>query len=57
MTPEQVEKLRSLHHRAVKAAQQYEAAMPGTQTKRLKLVAWEKAEAAFAKALNREIQP
>lgn len=52
MTTEQIERLRRLHHQAVKAAQVYEAATPGTQTKRQKLAAWERAEAAFSKALE-----
>lgn len=52
MTREEADKLRSFHHRAVKAAQSYEAATPGTRTKALRESAWEKAEAAFSNALD-----
>lgn len=42
----------SLHYAAVKAAQLYEAATPGTRTKDAKLAAWEKAEKKFAEAIG-----
>ncbi len=52
VTPFQKKELLSLHYRAVKAAQAYEAATPGTQTKRTKEIAWERAEQAFRKAVD-----
>lgn len=52
LTKERAEEIRSLHYRAVKAAQAYEAATPGTRTKALKEAAWERAEKAFNKALE-----
>lgn len=52
LSKERADELRSLHHRAVKAAQVYEAATPGTRTKARKEAAWDRAEAAFSKALD-----
>lgn len=52
LTKERADQIRSLHHRAVKAAQAYEAATPGTRTKANKEAAWDRAEIAFSKALD-----
>lgn len=44
--------LARLHHAAVKAAQAYEAATPGTRKKESKWITWSKLEKKFAEALN-----
>jgi len=46
----------TLHYAAVKSAQAYEAATPGTQDKRRKETAWEKAEKRFELALYNGIK-
>lgn len=43
----------ALHVRAVKAAQRWEAATPGTVTKKKLLAAWQSVEAKFDAALDR----
>ena len=52
ISKERADELRSLHYRAVKAAQAYEAATPGTRTKVSKEAAWQRAEQAFSRALE-----
>lgn len=52
MNADQANTLLTLHHRAVKAAQQLEAATPGTATKKRKEAALDRAEKAFSKAVN-----
>lgn len=45
-------KIQSLHRVAVKAAQLWEAATPGTGVKEAKYERWQKAEAAFTAYVN-----
>lgn len=51
------------HIRAVKAAQRYEVATPGTQNKSVLYLRWQNAEQKFEKAIaaltaaNREVKP
>jgi hypothetical protein len=52
LTKEGADQIRSLHYRAVKAAQAYESATPGTRAKALKEAAWQRAEKEFEKALE-----
>lgn len=49
--PAEFNRLQSLHDTAVKAAQRYEAATPGTAIKRRLGAIWAKAEAKFTAAL------
>jgi hypothetical protein len=52
ISKERADEIRSLHWRAVKAAQAYEASTPGTRTKAIKESAWQSAEKEFDRALE-----
>lgn len=51
LTESAADELRVLHYRALKAAQQYEAATPGTRSKAAKERALDRAEREYANRL------
>jgi hypothetical protein len=52
LTEEQADRVRTAHHRAVKAAQQMTAATPGTETMKAKERAWDRAEDEFKNLID-----
>jgi hypothetical protein len=53
--PREFNRLSSLHTIAVKAAQKYESATSGTETKKKLAAAWMRAEAKFTAALSEHL--